>query len=84
MSSRIHRSNHTERAIKTFKTNFIAGLSSTDTNFPMQAWCRLLPQSKMTLDILRSCRLNPTLSVYTQLQDTPQGTKICIGETPTK
>jgi hypothetical protein len=31
----IHRANSAERAIRMFKSHFIAGLSSTDTNFPL-------------------------------------------------
>lgn len=37
VSSHIHRRNPAERAIRTFKNHFIAGLSSTDPNFPIQA-----------------------------------------------
>ena len=37
VSPHIHRRNSAERAIRTFKNHFIAGLSSTDPNFPIQA-----------------------------------------------
>jgi hypothetical protein len=40
-----HRRNAEERAIRTFKEHFVAGLSSVDPSFPMHLWDRLLPQS---------------------------------------
>jgi hypothetical protein len=38
-----HRRNAAERAIRTFKEHFVAGLSSVDPSFPMHLWDRLLP-----------------------------------------
>jgi hypothetical protein len=38
-----HRRNAAERAIRTFKEHFVAGLSSVDPSYPMQLWDRLLP-----------------------------------------
>ena len=64
----IHQRNSAERAIQTFKNHFIAGLASTDPNFPLSNWCRLLPQAKLTLNLLRPSRLNPKLSAYAQLE----------------
>ena len=49
----IHQRNSTKRAIQTFKNHFIAGLASTDPNFPLSNWCRLLPQAELTLNLLR-------------------------------
>jgi hypothetical protein len=40
-----HRRNAAERAIRTFKEHFVAGLSSFDPYFPMHLWDRLLPQA---------------------------------------
>jgi hypothetical protein len=57
-----HRRNAAERAIRTFKEHFVAGLSSVDPSFPMHLWDRLLPQAEITLNILRTCRLHPQLS----------------------
>ena len=48
----IHRRNSVERAIRTFEENFIAGLSSTHKDFPIHIWCRLLPHSSLTLNLL--------------------------------
>jgi hypothetical protein len=63
----LHRRNAAERAIRTFKNHFIAGLSTVDPAFPLYLWCRLLPQAEMTLLLLRKSRINPNLSAYAQL-----------------
>ena len=44
-----HRTNPAERAIATFKDHLIAGLSSTDPNFPLHLWDRIIPQAEKTL-----------------------------------
>jgi hypothetical protein len=43
-----HRRNAVERAIRTFKEHFVAGLSSVDPSFPWYLWDRLLPQAEIT------------------------------------
>ena len=89
----IHPHNSAERAIQTFKTHFIAGLASTDPNFPLSNWCCLLPQAELTLNLLRPSRLNPKLSAYAQLEGAfdfnrtplaPPGTRIIVHEKPTQ
>jgi hypothetical protein len=57
-----HRRNAAERAIRTFKEHFVAGISSVDPSFPLQLWDRLLPQTEITLNLLRTSRLHPQLS----------------------
>jgi hypothetical protein len=57
-----HRRNAAERAIRTFKEQFVAGLSLVDPSFPMHLWGRLLPQAEITLNLLRASRLHPQLS----------------------
>ena len=59
-----HRANAAERAIQTFKNHFITILTAIDPKFPMAQWDRLLPQACMTLNLLRSARLNPNLSAH--------------------
>ena len=49
-----HRVNTAERAIQTFKNHFISSLCTTDTNFPLQLWEKLLPQAQDTLNLLRT------------------------------
>ena len=83
----IHRRNAAERAIQTFKNHFIAGLSSVHKLFPMHLWCRLIPQSILSLNLLRGSRMNQKLSAHAQVHGsfdfnaTPlasPGTKIII------
>jgi hypothetical protein len=86
-----HRRNSAERAIRTWKNHFIAGLASTDKNFPLHLWDRLIPQAVTTLNLLRQSRLNPHLSAKAQLNGTfdynrtpmaPPGTRVILHETP--
>ena len=62
-----HCRNAAERAIRTFKNHFIAGLCSVDENFPIGLWCRLISQAEMTLNLLRPSHTNPLVSAYNQL-----------------
>ena len=63
----IHRRNSAERAIRTFENQFIALLGGLDPNFPIKLWDKLIPQALITFNLLRASRLNPTLSVYSQM-----------------
>ena len=60
----MHRRNIAERAIRTFKAHFIAGLCSTHKNFPLNLWDRLVPQAQMTVNMLRQSNCNPKISAY--------------------
>ena len=86
-----HRRNLAERAIQTFKHHFIAGLASVDPKFPVAEWDRLLPQAILTLNLLRTARINKNLSAHAYLfgefnfQATPlapPGTKVLIHTKP--
>jgi hypothetical protein len=86
-----HRRNSAERAIISFKYHLIAGLCSTEKSFPRHLWDRLLPQTVMTLNMLRTSRINPKLSAATHIFGqygfnrapmAPQGTRIIAHETP--
>jgi hypothetical protein len=88
-----HRRNAAERAIQTFKNDFIACLGTTDKNFPLHLWDRILPQAITTLNLLRSSRLNPRLSAEEHLNGTfdfnrtplaPLGTKVIIHKKPSE
>lgn len=87
----LHRRNAAERAIRTFKNHLIAGLCSTDPNFPLKLWDKVLPQALLTLNIMRASRLNPLLSAHSQLYGfydfnknpiAPPGTKVQVHEKP--
>lgn len=63
----VHRANAAERAIRTLKNHFLAGLATTDPEFQFHLWDRLLPQCIITLNLLRASRINPNLSAYAQV-----------------
>jgi hypothetical protein len=88
-----HRRNAAERAIRTFKEHFLAGLSSVHPTFPLHLWDRLLPQAYITLKLLRTSRLHPQLSAAAHFHDlvdynktsfAPPGCKIIAHEKPGK
>jgi hypothetical protein len=87
----IHRRNAAERAIRTFKNHFIAGLCTTDPKFPLVLWDQLLPQTLITLNLLRSSRINPQLSAWAQVHGNfdynrtplaPPGTRVLVHGKP--
>ena len=89
----IHRRNAAERAIRTFKNHFIAGLCSVDKNFPLHLWDKLLPQAETTLNLLRGSRLNPRLSAHAQMHGhfdfnrtpiAPPGIRVLVHIKPTE
>ena len=59
-----HRSNLAERAIQTFKSHFVSILSGVSDKFPLHLWDRLLPQTILTLNLLRQSNVNPNVSAY--------------------
>ena len=88
-----HRRNAAEKAIRTFKNHLLAGLATCDQNFPICEWDRLLPQCEITLNLLRTSRLQPKLSAYAFLNDNydfnktplaPPGTKVMVHSKPSK
>ena len=87
----IHRRNAAERAIRTFKNHFLAGLASCDPKFPIYEWDRLLFQAVLTLNLLRLSRVNPNLSAWAYLFGNfdfnksplaPPGTRVVVHEKP--
>jgi len=86
-----HRANAAERAIRTFKNHFISTLCSCDPGFPLHLWDRLLDQTIITLNLLRTSTINNRLSAYAQIHGLfdfnstplgPPGTKVLIHERP--
>jgi len=59
-----HRRNLAERAIQTFKNHFKSILAGADDSFPMRLWDRLLPQTILTLNLLRQANAVPTISAW--------------------
>jgi hypothetical protein len=88
-----HRRNSAERASRSFNYHLIAGLCSTDKSLSMHMWDRLLPQAVITLNMLRTSRINPKLSAsihlkvqyeYNRSPMAPPGTRIIAHETPSR
>jgi len=50
--------------MQTFKSHFIAIRSGMDSFFPINEWDRLLPQTILTLNILRNSNVAPKISGY--------------------
>jgi hypothetical protein len=59
-----HRVNATEHAVQTFEDHFVSVLATTDSKCPLQLWDCLAPHVEMSLNMLRSSRINPTKSAY--------------------
>jgi hypothetical protein len=59
-----HRQNLAERAIQTFKNHFKAILAGVGDSFPMRLWDKLLPQTVLTLNLLRQSNVAPTILAY--------------------
>ena len=62
-----HCRNAAKRAIRTLKNRFVASICSTDKNFPLHLWDRLLPQALLSLNLLRDSQINPKLSAWAQV-----------------
>jgi hypothetical protein len=58
----MHRCNWAERAIRTLKNHFLSILAGVNAAFPLYLWDLLLPQTELTLNLLRQAMLNPQIS----------------------
>jgi hypothetical protein len=88
-----HRRNAAERAIHSFKDHLIEGLCFTDKYFPMHLWDRFRPQAILTLNMLRTSRINQNISAaihldgkykYSRAPMLPPVTIIITRETPNR
>jgi hypothetical protein len=86
-----HHHNAAERAIHTVKNRFIAGLCSTNHDFPLNLWDKILLQCLLTLNLLWRSRINPQLSAeahmngafgFNRMPPAPKGTKLRIHKKP--
>ena len=64
-------------------------LCGVDPDFPLHLWNRILPQTELTLNLLRTSRINPKLSAFAQLHGqfdfnrtplAPVGTQVIVHE----
>ena len=60
----MHRRNAAEIEIRTFKAHFIAILAGVAPDFPCHLWDLLLPQIKMTLNLLQQATANLAMSAW--------------------
>lgn len=68
--AQIQRRNLVERAVQTFKNHFIGILTGCHPTFPNNHWNKLLKQAEISLNLLRTSRINNNLSAYEQLEGT--------------
>ena len=59
-----HRRNAAEVAIRNFKAHFLSVLAGVADDFPLTLWDRLLPQTEVTLNLLRQSNATPTVSAH--------------------
>ena len=59
-----HRRNAAEQSIRTLKAHFIAILAGVAHDFPINLWNLLLPQTGVTLNLLRQANLNSSISAW--------------------
>jgi hypothetical protein len=67
----MHRSNPAEKSVRTAKNHLISTFASTHPDFPDDLWDRLLPHAKLTLNVLRPWRPDPSLSAWSGLHHLP-------------
>jgi hypothetical protein len=59
--------NAAERAIQTFKDAFITLLTTTNSDFPLQLWDKIMLQVQDTLNLVQASWINPAISAYETL-----------------
>jgi hypothetical protein len=62
-----HRVKAAERAIWTFKNHFVSVLCTVHSKFPLTEWDHLLLQTILTLNLLCSSCIHPSLSAHASL-----------------
>jgi hypothetical protein len=67
----IHRRNLAERAIQTFKARFLSILSGISKSFPNYLWDKLLPQTELTINLLRQSHIAPAMSAWEYYNNAP-------------
>ena len=60
----VHRSNIAERAIRTFKAHFLSILAGIPPSFPNYLCEKLLPQTELSLNLLRQSTIAPLLFAW--------------------
>jgi hypothetical protein len=60
----VHHHNPAKRAIQTFKSHFLAIIAGLPPALPYYLWDLLLPQTKLTLNLLRQSSITPSMSAW--------------------
>jgi hypothetical protein len=87
----MRHTNLAERAVRTWKNHFTAGIAGLPPSFPPAHWCRLMAQIDATLYMMCPCCLNPLLSAHKALEGTflfdatliaPLGMEVLVHQIP--
>ena len=62
-----HQRNAAEVAIRNFKAHFLSILAGVAEDFPPSLWDQLLPQTKITINLIQQSNATPTVSAYAHL-----------------
>jgi hypothetical protein len=60
----MHRRNKAEQMIRHFKNHFLSILAGIDAAFPPYLWDLLLPEAKLTINLLRQATAKPKISAW--------------------
>ena len=60
----MHQRNAVELAVWTAKAHFLSILAGVNPGFPKSHWDFLLPQTELTLNLLRQARYNPKVLAW--------------------
>jgi hypothetical protein len=60
----VHHCNAARQAIQTFKSHFLAIIAGLPPGLPCYLWDLLLPQTKLTLSLLRQSSITPSMSAW--------------------
>ncbi len=62
-----HQRNAAKVTIRNFKAHFLSILAGVADNFPPSLWDRLLPQTKITINLIQQSNATPNVSAYAHL-----------------
>ena len=60
----MHRRNVAKKMIQNFKAHFLSILTGVSSTFPNFLWEKLLPQTELTLNLLRQSDIAPAISAW--------------------
>ena len=88
-----YRRNAAERFIRKRNNNFVSDLSGTNNMLPMHLWDRLREKAYITLNMLRTSRRNPNISLHAIMEENvdfnktllaPPGPRVIFHENPNR